>query len=80
MEKIIKVRKGSSGRAKYYACREDGTPLKGFERLADVRKWWTIEIDLGLVCLVRELDQIPDFSKIETNIEILEDFLKCYQK
>lgn len=78
--KIIKVRKGTQGKLKYYACRDNGRPLKGFERLSDVRNWFYAEIKLGLVCLVRELDQAPDFSKIKNDIEVLEAFLKHYQK
>lgn len=59
---IIKIRKGING-YKYSACNESGNFIGNFEKLADVRKHWYLEIKWGHVILVRELDKLPNMSK-----------------
>ena len=48
----IRIRRGD-GRVRYIACENDGTPIKGFERLSDIRKHWQRDIQLGYVEIVR---------------------------
>ena len=74
---IIKVRRGING-FKYSACDKDGNFLGNFEKLSDVRKHWFKEIKWGQVVLVRELDKIPDMTKIESTIATLDRILKAY--
>lgn len=73
---VIKVRRGIPGKAKYCACSEDGTPIRGFNRLADVRHHWEKEIEWGSVQLVRELDKTPNTRKINAMISALDAILK----
>lgn len=77
--KIIKVRKGLNG-FKYSACDNNGNFLGNFEKLADVRKHWKVEIRRGQVVLVRELDQMPDLTAIEETQRIIKKILKSYAK
>lgn len=77
---IIRVRRSLPGKGKYCACRNDGTPIRTFERLADVRKYWSKEIKWGYVHLVRELDQKPNMKKFDENVKMLESVLKSYRK
>ena len=76
---IIKVRRGING-FKYSACDEHGYFIGNFEKLADVRKHWLLEIKYGQVVLIRELDKTPDMSKIEATKEIIEGILRAYTK
>ena len=76
---IIKVRRGING-FKYSACDAQGNFLSNFTKLADVRRHWLLEIKRGQVVLVRELDQMPDMSKIEVTRATIERILKSYAK
>lgn len=76
---IIKVRRGLNG-FKYSACDAQGNFLGNFSKLADVRRHWLLEIKHGQVVLVRELDQMPDMSKIKATRAIIERILKSYAK
>lgn len=70
---IIKVRRGING-FKYSACDANGYFIGNFRKLSDVRKHWNIEIRRGQVQLIRDLDQMPDMSQLEStkaNIEKL---------
>lgn len=76
---IIRVRKGLNG-FKYSACDNQGNFLDNFEKLADVRKHWIKEIKWGQVELVRELDQMPDMTKIEETQRNIQKLLQAYAK
>ena len=76
---IIKVRRGING-FKYSACDEHGYFIGNFRKLADVRKRWKNEIRWGQVHLVRELDKMPDMSKIEATKTAIESILKAMTK
>ena len=76
---VIKVRRGING-FKYSACDAQGNFLGNFAKLADVRRHWYQEIKWGQVVLVRELDQMPDMSKIEATIKTIESILRSYAK
>lgn len=76
---VIKVRRGLNG-FKYSACDEHGYFLGNFEKLADVRRYWKIEIKRGQVVLIRELDQVPDISQIEATKKHIENILKAYAR
>lgn len=76
---IIKIRRSING-FKYSACDEHGYFIGNFEKLADVRKHWLLEIKYGQVVLIRELDKMPDMSKIEAIEEIIESILRAYAK
>lgn len=76
---IIKVRRGING-FKYSACDEHGYFIGNFEKLADVRKHWRLEIKWGQVILVRELNQMPDMSKIATTKAVIEGISRAYAK
>lgn len=76
---VIKVRRGLNG-FKYSACDAQGNFLHNFEKLADVRRHWNKEIKWGKVVLVRELDQMPDMSRIEATKEAIETILKSYAR
>ena len=74
---IIRVRRGING-FKYSACDKDGNFLGNFKKLSDVRKHWIKEIKWGQVVLVRELDKVPDMTKIDSTIKTLDRILKAY--
>ena len=74
---IIKVRRGING-FKYSACDANGYFIGNFEKLADVRKHWSVEIRRGQVQLIREIDQMPDMSQIEATQRNIETLLKSY--
>lgn len=76
---IIRVRRGING-FKYSACDANGYFIGNFRKLADVRKHWSVEIRRGQVQLVRELDQMPDMSKIETMKKNIETILEAYAR
>ena len=76
---IIKVRRGING-FKYSACDANGYFVGNFVKLADVRKHWSVEIRRGQVQLIRELDQMPDMSKIEAAKANIEKLLKALDK
>lgn len=76
---IIKIRRGING-FRYSACDKQGYFISNFEKLADVRKHWKLEIKWGQVVLVQELDQIPDMSQIEAAKAAIENILKAYVK
>lgn len=76
---IIKVRRGING-FKYSACDANGYFLGNFRKLSDVRKHWNIEIRRGQVQLIRELDKMPDMSKIEAAKANIEKLLKSLVK
>lgn len=76
---IIKVRRGING-FKYSACDANGYFIGNFEKLADVRKHWLLEIKWGQVVLVRELDKTPDMSKIEATKSAIESILRAYAR
>ena len=74
---IIRVRRGING-FKYSACDAHGYFLGNFRKLSDVRKQWSVEIRRGQVKLIRELDQMPDMSKIEATQRNIETLLRAY--
>ena len=74
---IIKVRRGING-FKYSACDAHGYFIGNFKKLSDVRKHWSVEIRRGQVKLIRELDQMPDMSKIEATQRNIETLLRAY--
>lgn len=74
---IIRIRRGIPGRAKYCACSDDGTPIRGFDRLSQARKHWEKEIKWGRVQLVRELDKLPNMEKVNRTIETIEGLLRA---
>lgn len=76
---IIKVRRGING-FRYSACDANGYFLGNFEKLADVRKHWSVEIRREQVQLIRELNQMPDMSKIEATQKNIENILRAYGK
>lgn len=76
---IIRVRRGMNG-FKYSACDVNGYFLGNFRKLSDVRKHWNIEIRRGQVQLIRELDKMPDMSKIEAAKANIEKLLKSLVK
>lgn len=76
---IIKVRRGLNG-FKYSACDKNGYFIGNFAKLADVRRHWHKEIKWGYVILVRELDQMPDMSRIEATKAAIEAILKAYSR
>lgn len=76
---IIKVRRGING-FKYAACDKYGYFIGNFRKLSDVRKHWNIEIRRGQVQLIRELDQMPDMTKIEETKATIEKLLKSLVK
>ena len=75
----IKVRRGING-FKYSACDANGYFIGNFEKLTDVRKHWSVEIRRGQVQLIRELDRMPDMTKIEETKETIEKLLKSLAK
>ena len=75
----IRIRRGD-GNVRYVACENDGTPIKGFERLSDIRKHWQRDIQLGYVELVREFDRKPDLERTRHTIQCLNAILKRYAK
>lgn len=77
---IIKVRRGIPGKSKYCVCDNKGNPLRGFNKLSDVRTHWQKEIKWGRVQLVRELDKQPDFTTVNETKEMLEQILSTYGK
>lgn len=76
---IIKIRRGING-FRYSACDEQGYFIGNFEKLADVRRHWLREIRRKQIILIRELDHIPDMSKIEAAKVTIENILKAYAK
>lgn len=76
---IIKVRRGING-FKYSACDANGYFIGNFRKLSDVRKHWSVEIKRGQVHIIRELDQMPDVSKIEATKANIEKLLKALVK
>lgn len=76
---IIRVRRGING-FKYSACDVNGYFIGNFEKLSDVRRHWSVEIRRGQVQLIRELDQMPDMSKLEETKVNIEKLLKALVK
>lgn len=76
---VIKVRRGING-FKYSACDVNGYFIGNFEKLEDVRKHWSVEIRREQVQLIRELNQMPDMSKIESTQKNIETILKAYAR
>lgn len=76
---IIRVRRGING-FRYSACNANGYFIGNFEKLAGVRKHWIVEIRHGQVQLIRELDQMPDMSKLEATKANIEKLLKALSK
>ena len=76
---IIKVRRGING-FRYSACDANGYFIGNFRKLSDVRKHWSVEIRRGQVKLIRELDKMPDMSKIEAAKANIEKLLKALVK
>ncbi len=76
---IIRIRRGD-GNVRYVACENDGTPIKGFEKLSDIRKHWQRDIQLGYVKLVRELDRKPDLKRINHTTKCLKAILEIYAR
>lgn len=74
---IIKVRRGVNG-FRYSACDANGYFIGNFRKLSDVRKHWIVEIRRGQVHIIRELDQVPDMSKIEATQRNIETLLRAY--
>lgn len=77
---IIRVRRSRVKDVKYCACDNVGNPLRGFNKLSDVRKYWEKEIKWGQVELVRELDKAPDMEATNETIKCLKEILKSYGK
>ncbi len=75
---IIRVRRGRPGGARYCACSDDGTPIRGLDKLSHIRKYWKKEIKWGHVKLVRELDQEPNMEPIKKSIEVIERLLGAF--
>lgn len=76
---IIRVRRGING-FRYSACDANGYFIGNFKKLSDVRRHWFREIKWGQVELIRELDQMPDMSKIEATQRNIEILLKAYAR
>lgn len=76
---IIRVRRGIND-FKYSACDANGYFIGNFRKLSDVRKHWLREIKWGQVQLIRELDQMPDMSKLESTKANIEKLLKALVK
>lgn len=76
---IIRVRRGING-FKYSACDVNGYFIGNFRKLSDVRKHWSDEIRRGQVQLIRELERMPDMSKIESTQKNIETILKAYAR
>lgn len=76
---IIRVRRGING-FRYSACDANGYFIGNFKKLSDVRRHWLREIKWGQVELIRELDQMPDMSKIEATQRNIEILLKAYAR
>lgn len=76
---IIKVRRGMNG-FRYSACDANGYFIGNFRKLSDVRKHWLREIKWGQVQLIREIDQMPDMSKLEETKVNIEKLLKALVK
>ena len=74
---IIRIRHGING-FRYSACDANGYFLGNFRKLSDVRRHWSVEIRRGQVKLIRELDQMPDMSKIEATQRNIETLLRAY--
>ena len=72
----IRIRRGING-ARYAACGNDGSFIRNFNRLADVREHWKIEIQWGRVQLIRELEKLPDLSRMDESKAILEAFTRA---
>lgn len=72
---IIRVRRGING-FRYSACDANGYFICNFRKLSDVRKHWSVEIRRGQVYLIRELDQMPDMSQLESAKANIEKILK----
>ena len=75
---IIRVRRGIKTR--YCACDNNGNPIRGFNKLSDIRKYWQKEIKWGYVELIRELDKTPDMQTVNETKRMLEAILKSYAK
>lgn len=75
---IIGVRRGIKTR--YCACDNSGNPIRGFNKLSDIRRHWQKEIKLGYVELIRELDKTPDMQAVNETKRMLETILKSYAK
>ncbi len=75
----IRIRRGD-GNVRYVACENDGTPIRGFQRLSDIRKHWEQQIKLGYVKLVRELDHKPNLERTKYTIKCLNAILKAYAR
>lgn len=78
--KVILVRLGIPNKCKYCACDHNSNPIRGFDRLGDVRKHWKKEIKLGRVQIVREMDKTPDFTTINETAEMFKQILRNYAK
>lgn len=76
---IIKVRRGING-FKYSACDDRGYFIGNFAKLSDVSRHWAREIRWGKIELVRELDKLPDMSRIEAAQKAIESILRSYKK
>lgn len=76
---IIRVRRGH-GKARYCACDNDGNPIRGFNKLSDIRKRWEKEIKWGHVKLVRELDKKPNLETRNETIKIIQTALATSSK
>jgi hypothetical protein len=72
---IIRIRRGH-GKARYCACDDKGNPIKGFNRLSDIRKFYLAPIKAGRFKLVRELDQEPDMTDVNETIKMLNAILE----
>lgn len=76
---IIKIRRGING-FKYSACDVNGYFIGNFKNLSDIRRHWIHEIKEGQVQLIRELDQMPDMTKIEATQKNIKTILKTYTR
>lgn len=77
---IIRVRRGIPEKSKYCACDNQGNPIRGFNKLSDIRQHWQKQIRWGQVQLVRELDKTPDFTTVEETKDMMDKILRTYGK
>lgn len=74
MQTIIRIRKGING-FKYSACDQEGYFIGNFKTLADIRRYWKIDIKYKNILLIKELDKMPDLSIINEESRIIDKIL-----
>ena len=76
---LIRIRREDRN-VKYVACENDGTPIKGFDKLSDICKHWKQAIKLGYVELVQELDHKPNLERTRDTLKCLKAILKAQKR